>query len=282
MNDSVENFSAWIGRAERTSDPLSITQAQAASAMFDDDGATLEAGAALPLLWHWFYFLPRALQSRLDVDGHPQRGGFLPPIPFPRRMFAGSRLRFHRPLVLGRPAERVATIADVSLKSGRSGSLAFVTVALRFEQDGVLCIEEEQQIVYREPGAPVPAPGVLDWPALTDGATARIVAPDPRLLFRFSALTFNAHRIHYDRDYAAREEGYPGLVVHGPLTAMLLIEEARRASQSPIVGFSFRGQAPLFDLAPIRLVAIPAGNEVKLEAQRSDGQVALAATAELG
>jgi len=282
MNDPVEKFSAWIGRTERISDPLGITQAKAASAMFDDDGNTLDEGSPLPLLWHWFYFLPRSPQSQLDVDGHPQRGGFLPPIPFPRRMFAGSRLRFHRPLVLGRPAERVATIADVALKSGRSGSLAFVTVALRFEQDGALCIEEEQQIVYREPGLPVPAPAVLDWPGLPAGAAARTVAPDPRLLFRFSALTFNAHRIHYDRDYAAREEGYPGLVVHGPLTAMLLIEEARRMARAPIVGFSFRGQAPLFDLAPIRLVAIAAGNEVKLEAQRSDGQVALAAIAELG
>ncbi len=281
MTDVVDNFSAWTGRTERSSDPLSITHAQAASAMFDDDHATFDAGTPLPLLWHWFYFLPLALQSRLDIDGHPLRGGFLPPIPYPRRMFAGSRLRFHRPLALGRPAERVATIRDVALKHGRSGSLAFVTVALRFEQDGALCIEEEQQIVYREPGLPVPAPAVLDWPELQAGAHARTVAPDPRLLFRFSALTFNAHRIHYDRDYAAREEGYPGLVVHGPLTAMLLIEEARRAAQSPIVGFSFRGQAPLFDLAPMRLVALPAGKEVKLEAQRSDGQVALAATAEL-
>jgi len=282
MNNTVEDFSSWIGRTERSSDPLSITQAQAASAMFDDGQATFEAGTPLPPLWHWFYFLPRATQSKLDVDGHPQRGGFLPPIPFPRRMFAGSRLRFHRPLVLGRPAERVAKIADVALKSGRSGSLAFVTVALRFEQDGVLCIGEVQQIVYREPGAPVLAPAVLDWPTLPANAAVRTVAPDPRLLFRFSALTFNAHRIHYDRDYAAREEGYPGLVVHGPLTAMLLIEEARRMSHAPIAGFSFRVQAPLFDLAPIRLVAIPAGNEVRLEAQRSDGQVALAATAELG
>lgn len=282
MNNAAEDFSAWIGHTERSADLLSVTQAQAAAAMFDDDRTAFEPGTPLPLLWHWFYFLPRAPQSKLDADGHPQRGGFLPPIPFPRRMFAGSQLRFHRPLVLGRPAERVATIADVSLKTGRSGSLAFVTVALRFEQDGALCIEEEQQIVYREQRSPVPSPAVLDWPVLPTGAAARVFAPDPRLLFRFSALTFNAHRIHYDRDYAAREEGYPGLVVHGPLTAMLLIEEARRASQSPIVGFSFRGQAPLFDLAPIRLVAIATHNEVRLEAQRSDGQVALAATAELG
>jgi 3-methylfumaryl-CoA hydratase len=282
MSKHTEEFKAWIGRTERGSDPLSVTQAQSASAMFDADSVTFEAGTPLPPLWHWFYFLPRAPQAMLDVDGHPQRGGFLPPIPFPRRMFAGSRLRFHRPLVVGRPAERLATITDVALKSGRSGSLAFVTVALRFEQDGLLCIEEEQQIVYREPGAAVPAPAVLDWPALPAGASSRIVTPDPRLLFRFSALTFNAHRIHYDRDYAGREEGYPGLVVHGPLTAMLLVDAARQAVAEPITGFSFRGQVPLFDLAPFRLVATPAGREVRLEAQRSDGQVAIAATAELG
>lgn len=276
------DFGAWIGRTETTDDPLCTTQARAAAAMFDDPGAALDEGAPLRPLWHWFYFLPRAAQSQLDDDGHPKRGGFLPPIPYPRRMFAGSTLRFHRPLALGRPARRQARIADVAMKSGRSGSLAFVTVALRFEQDGALCVEEEQQIVYREPGAAVPAPAVAPWPELPQGAWSRIVAPDPRLLFRFSALTFNAHRIHYDRDYARDVEGYPGLVVHGPLTAMLLAELAQRSSGRPLAAFSFRGLAPLFDLAPIRLVGTRDGDAVKLEAQRSDGQVALAATAELG
>ena len=282
MNAESEDFSAWVGRTERSEDPMCTTQARAAAALFDDDSIDLGAGAPLPPLWHWFYFLPRAPQSMLDSDGHPKRGGFLPPIPYPRRMFAGSRLRFHHPLRLGQPAERHATIAGVSLKSGRSGSLAFVTVANRLEQAGVLCIEEEQQIVYKEPGAAVPAPAVAAWPELPADARSRLVTPDPRVLFRFSALTFNAHRIHYDRDYAAREEGYPGLVVHGPLTAMLLLQEARQGVSEPVVGFSFRGQAPLFDLAPFRLVVSPSGQEFKLEAQRSDGQVALAARAEFG
>jgi 3-methylfumaryl-CoA hydratase len=276
------DFSAWVGKTECVEDPLCTTQARAAAALFDDDSMNLGDGASLPPLWHWFYFLPRAPQAMLGSDGHPRRGGFLPPIPYPRRMFAGSRLRFHRPLLLGRPAERHATIADVSLKSGRSGALAFVTVACRFEQDGALCVEEEQQIVYREPGAAVPAPAIQAWPALPAGASCSLVTPDPRVLFRFSALTFNAHRIHYDRDYAEREEGYPGLVVHGPLTAMLLLHAARQTVAQPVVGFSFRGQAPLFDLAPFRLVVIPSGRELQLEAQRSDGQVALAARVELG
>ena len=276
------DFGAWVGRTEITDDPLAVTQARAAAAMFDDADCPLDDGSPLPPLWHWFYFLPRAPQSQLDDDGHPKRGGFLPPIPYPRRMFAGSTLRLHRPLALGRPAQRHARIADVAMKSGRSGSLAFVTVALRFEQDGALCIEEEQQIVYREPGSAVPAPAAGAWADLPEGAWSRVVTPDPRLLFRFSALTFNAHRIHYDREYARDVEGYPGLVVHGPLTAMLLADLAARGSGRPLATFAFRGQAPLFDLAPFRLVGTADGERVRLEAQRCDGQVALAATAELG
>jgi 3-methylfumaryl-CoA hydratase len=278
---AAPDFGSWIGRTETTDDPMCTTQARAAAAMFDEGERALDTGAPLPALWHWFYFLPRAAQAQLDDDGHPKRGSFLPPIPYPRRMFAGSTLRFHRPLVLGRPARRHARIADVAMKSGRSGSLAFVTVALRFEQDGALCLEEEQQIVYREPGAAVPAPAVAAWAELPAGAWSRVVAPDPRLLFRFSALTFNAHRIHYDRDYARDVEGYPGLVVHGPLTAMLLAGLAQRESGRPLAAFSFRGQAPLFDLAPFRLVGTADGDAVRLEAQRCDGQAALAATAEL-
>jgi 3-methylfumaryl-CoA hydratase len=274
------DFGAWIGRTEHTDDPLAVTQALAAAALFDLDPASLQQDAALPALWHWFYFLPRAAQSALDEDGHPRRGGFLPPIPFPRRMFAGSRLRFVRPLRLGQPARRHATIRDVAIKSGRSGSLAFVTVGLRFEQDGITCIEEEQQIVYREPGLALPPPPVQPWFETPEGSTTRVVVPDPRLLFRFSALTFNAHRIHYDRDYAGSVEGYPGLVVHGPLTAMLLAALAEAASGRALAGFSFRGQAPLFDLAPFRLVGVPGDGTMALEAQRCDGQVALSATAE--
>ncbi len=276
------DFRAWIGRTERQSDPLAFVQAQAAQAMLDDRADALVDGDALPLPWHWFHFLPRAPQAALDVDGHPQRGGFLPPIPYPRRMFAGARMRVHSPLRVGRPAEREGTIRDVVLKSGKTGRLAFVTVAYRFMQDGVLCLEEEQDIVYREPGARVPAPQPVPLPALPEGRWWRSVQPDSRLLFRFSALTFNAHRIHYDRAYADEVEGYPGLVVHGPLTAVLLLQLVRQSTPRPVVAFSFRGVAPIFDLAPIRLVADPQGDTVALEAQVADGSVALAATATLG
>jgi 3-methylfumaryl-CoA hydratase len=274
------DFRDWVGRTEQFEDSIALTQARAAAALFDGDPAALRDGAPLPTLWHWFHFLATAAQASLDEDGHPRRGGFLPPIPFPRRMFAGSRLQFRRPLAIGRPAQRFATILDVTTKTGRSGSLAFVTVGLRIEQDGACCIEEEQQIVYREPGPPVPRPPVRPWADVPPDATTLVVVPDTRLLFRFSALTFNAHRIHYDRDYATAVEGYPGLVVHGPLTAMLLAALAERTAGRPLAAFSFRGQAPLFDLAPFQLVAMPRGDSLALEARRCDGEVALTAVAE--
>jgi 3-methylfumaryl-CoA hydratase len=276
------DFSIWIGRTEQVSDPLCGVQALAAQATFDEPGPPIQDGDTLPLPWHWFHFLPRAAQSALDDDGHPRRGGFLPPIPYPRRMFAGARIQVHRPLRVGTPALREGTIRDVVMKSGKSGALAFVTVAYRFMQEGQLCLEEEQDIVYREPGAAVPAPQPVDLPQPPEGAWSRSLQPDTRVLFRFSALTFNAHRIHYDRAYATEMEGYPGLVVHGPLTAALLLQLVRQHTARPIIAFSFRGLAPLFDLGPVRLLALPAEHTVSLQAQGPDGRVALEATATLG
>lgn len=281
MGDLGTDFSAWIGRQESTDDDLGLAAALAAAATLDDGSQRFTSGSALPPLWHWFYFLPRVPQASLGVDGHPQRGGFMPPIPFPRRMFAGARLRFHAPLLLGQPARRVATIRDVRLKTGRSGSLAFVSLHYGYYQGDLLCIDEEQDIVYREPGPVLPAPPRVDWPPLPAAACARIVTPDPRLLFRFSALTFNAHRIHYDRPYAIDEEGYPGLVVHGPLTAVLLMELLRRQVARPVKAYSFRGLAPLFDLAPFRLVCTPEDGGYALAAQGPDGTLAMSARAEL-
>jgi 3-methylfumaryl-CoA hydratase len=284
MTTPTEDFTRWIGQTEHVVDDISLAPAVAAAAMFDDQGPQAGNGSALPPLpplWHWFYFLPKASQSQLSDDGHPQRGGFMPPIPYPRRMFAGARLRFHQPLRIGQPARREGVIRNVSQKSGRSGSLAFVTVGYSFYQQDELCIEEEQDIVYREPGPPVPAPQPVALPPLPEGTLSRTVTPDTRLLFRFSALTFNAHRIHYDRPYALNEEGYPGLVVHGPLTALLLLEMVRHTLPQRIAGFSFRGQAPLFDLAPFRLVGRPSDGHVELEAQGPDGKTTLTAITEL-
>ena len=281
MTESTTDLAQWIGRREVTEDDMSLVPALAAVATLDDSATRFENGAALPPLWHWFYFLARAPQTQLDVDGHPRRGGFMPPIPYPRRMFAGARMRFHRPLLIGQPARREAVIRDITQKSGRSGSLAFVSVLLSYYQEGILCIEEEQDIVYREPGAPVARPQVVDWPAPPPGAWSRIVTPDPKLLFRFSALTFNAHRIHYDRPYATGEEGYPGLVVHGPLTAVLLMELVRQNMARQVKEFSFRGLAPLFDLAPFRVVGTLDDGQVSLKAQGPDGATAMRASAQL-
>jgi 3-methylfumaryl-CoA hydratase len=282
MSETTHEYTDWIGRTETLEEVISLAPVLEAAATIDDTTTEYANGGALPPLWHWFYFLPRVPQSTLGHDGHPPRGGFMPPIPYPRRMFAGARLRFHRPLTIGQPARREGVIRNIALKSGRSGALAFVTVTYSFYQQGELCIEEEQDIVYREPGPPLPAPEPVDLPPVPEGAWSHTVTPDTRLLFRFSALTFNAHRIHYDRPYATQEEGYPGLVVHGPLTAILLLDMVHKHTARRVVAFSFRGQSPLFDLAPFRLVARPTGEQIELEAQAPDGKTALSATAEPG
>ena len=275
------SYSDWIGRTEETEELMALAPVQAAAATLDDTTTEFALGSPLPPLWQWFFFLPRVLQSRLGLDGHPQRGGFMPPIELPRRMFAGARMRFLKPLMIGRPARRQSVIRDVSEKEGRAGKLAFVTVAHSISQDGEVCIEEEQDIVYREPGAPVGAPEPCELAPAPAGSWTRMITPDPTLLFRFSALTFNAHRIHYDRTYATTAEGYPGLVVHGPLTAVLLMELVRFHDHRSVTAFAFRGQAPLFDLAPFRLIGTPAGEHVHLEAQGPDGKTAMTASADL-
>ena len=280
--ETQERYRDWIGRRKSVEDDLSPSVSRGAAALFDREDLEVEAGMPLPPLWHWFHFLPTAPQRRLAEDGHPERGDFIPPIPLPRRMFAGARTRFLHPVRIGHPAVRESEIADVQLKEGRSGRLAFVTVIHRIRQDGELCIEEERDIVYREAGGPTPAPEKVEPAPAPPGSWERWVTPDPRLLFRFSALTFNAHRIHYDRPYAVEVEGYPALVVHGPLNAMLLAELARANDPRPMTSFSFRGRAPVFDLAPIRLLGHPAGDTVSLEARGPDDRPALTAEAGFG
>ena len=278
---TTTDYSKWIGQTEIVHDALAVSQLDAAAAVFDETPRGRNGVLAIPTLWHWFYFIPKIPQSRLSPDGHPERGTFMPPIPLPRRMFAGSRVVVHAPLQPGLPAVREGVIKDVRIKDGRSGQLAFVTVGYTIRQNGRLCLEEEQDIVYREPGATVPAPVVKEFPPALPNAWTQDVIPDSRLLFRFSALTFNAHRIHYDRDYATREEGYPGLVVHGPLNAMLLANLVRRQTDRAIAAFSFRGITPVFDLAPFRLAATPDGDQVACEVVAADGTVALQATVTL-
>lgn len=246
-------FADWIGKTRKADDILDLSRARAMQAALDDLTAPLEAGAALPPLWHWIYFWEVAATAALGPDGHAARGEFLPPIPLPRRMWAGGRIAFHAPLRLGEPAERRSRIARIEEKQGRSGPLAFVTVAHEIGHPGeAAALTEEHDIVYRaapERGAPTP-PGT---PAPLDSEWREEITPGPVLLFRYSALTFNGHRIHYDADYVRAEEGYPGLVVHGPLMATLLLAAAGRAMGRAAASFDFRVFKPAFAGAPLSL-----------------------------
>jgi 3-methylfumaryl-CoA hydratase len=245
--DGTEQFSLlreWIGRREAREEFIAPAPAVALAATLDHDVAP-GAGEPLPPLWHWLYFLPQVRQSEIGVDGHPRRGGFLPPVPLPRRMWAAGRLEFRRPIVIGTYLRRESTIADVQHKRGRSGDLVFVTVRHELYDESRCVISEEQQIVYR---GMVGGNTLSSPPEALPAAWKGSVATNPVLLFRYSALTFNAHRIHYDRPYATEVEGYPGLVVHGPLIATLVLDGFARAHpDAPIRGFRFRAQRPLYE-----------------------------------
>ena len=280
---NVDYLKEWLGRTESRSDQITLTPIAALSATLDRDDAPPRAGDALPPLWHWLYFLPIFRQSEAGPDGHPKRGGFLPPVPLPRRMWAGSRMKFHHPLRLGETISRDSTIVDVSNKEGRSGPLVFVRVRHQIGNAAGVALTEEHDIVYREnptPGDSPPKPQA----APGNHGFSREVRPDDVLLFRYSALTFNGHRIHYDRRYATEVEGYPGLVVHGPLIATLLMDLLRRNIADAIVAsFTFRAVKPLFDIAPFSVCGkVEAdGKTVRLWAKDAEGWLTMDATATL-
>ncbi|MBX9716395.1 MAG: MaoC family dehydratase N-terminal domain-containing protein [Burkholderiaceae bacterium] len=281
--DSASDLRSWIGRTVQRDDLVTAAPLAGLLATLDraDDPAPVP-GSALPPLSHWLYFLPQALQRDLGVDGHPLLGGFLPPIQLPRRMWAGGRLCFEQPLRIGDTATRRSTITHIAEKAGRSGPLVFVTVAHEISTARGLCVREEHDIVYRapaQPGATPPTPAL----ARTDEHFSRTVTPDPVLLFRYSALTFNAHRIHYDRDHATQVEGYPGLVVHGPLIATLLLDLLRRElPDATVAQFEFTAASPLFDLHPITLCGQrEADGSAALWARNPRGHLAMTARAVL-
>ncbi len=267
----------WIGRQETLDDHLGLFPPAALSATLDRDDPAPRNGDPLPPLWHWLYFLPRARQSDIGPDGHPRRGGFLPPVPLPRRMWAGGRLTFHAPLHLGEAVRRTSTIADVSAKTGRSGTLVFVLVRHEIAGPAGPAITEEHDIVYRDPPAPGEAPPAPK-PAPTGEAWRRDITPDDVLLFRYSALTFNGHRIHYDRRYVTTEEGYPGLIVHGPLLATLLLDLFRRHDSRPVASFSFRALSPVFDTTPFSVCGTPDADGARVWIRRADGALCMEAT----
>jgi 3-methylfumaryl-CoA hydratase len=270
----------WVGKTETVDARVNAVTANALAATLDRPDR-FDAGAALPPLWHWTYFWTAAPQAELGPDGHPQRGGFLPPVPLPRRMWAGGRLTFTRPLLVEGEATRRSQVASVSTKHGATGTLVFVTVRHELGQQGETCVTEEHDIVYRDlpqPGAPAPAPKM----APTDASWERTITPDPVLLFRYSALTFNGHRIHYDRSYVTEVEGYPGLIVHGPLIATLLADLVQRnLPQARMASFSFRAVGPLFDIEPFTVCGSPDadGRTVRLWAKNMRGELAMQAEA---
>jgi 3-methylfumaryl-CoA hydratase len=264
---SVTNLADWIGRIRSDAATLEPEMARRYAAAI---GVSLDVEAHFPALGHWAYFNDAAPPDGLGPDGHPKRGGFLPPVELPRRMFASATLTFEAPLALGQPADLTQRIADIRERSGRTGSLVLVDVEKRLSQGGALKLTETQTIVYREAGEATPA--VADTGA---GGEGEHWLPNRVDLFRYSAATFNSHRIHYDQTYVREEEGYPDLVVHGPLTAAKLCDLATRLAGDPLKGFSFRAMAPLFVNQPVRLRRGEEPNSVV--AVRCDGQTAIAA-----
>lgn len=268
----VEAWRAWIGKVEVRDEVL---DAEALRRFAAAVGADLEVERVAPPLAHWAFFLPVVAGAEIGPDGHPKRGGFLPPVSLPRRMFASADMGFGARLRLGAAARQTSTIADVRHRSGKSGDLMFVEVDRAITQNGETCVAERQTIVYRGEGGRTPPVEPVEQAAAPGDATW---APGPVDLFRFSAVTFNSHRIHYDAPYAQNEEGYPGLVVHGPFTASKLFAFAEARLGRRLKTFAFRAQSPMFAGQPIRLTAGEADGEVR--AVRCDGAVAMTATFE--
>ena len=276
---NLSELSRWIGRSESREDTIVEAPLRELSALLDRDDPQPREGDAIPPLAHWLYFLDTHRQSDLGADGHPRRGGFLPPVPLPRRRWAGSRLEFLRPLAVGARATRKSTIRDVSVKEGRSGTLVFVTVRHEISDAAGLAITDEHDIVYRGEGGGAPAAVA----APTHEAWRREIHPDPVLLFRYSAVTFNGHRIHYDHPYVTKVEGYPGLVVHGPLIATLLVDLLRRNRPDVALRrYAFRAMRPLFDTAPFEVCGAPdeAKRNARLWTRDAHGAITMDATAE--
>ena len=266
-------LSEWIGRSEEHE---CVIHAQPARFMQTtlDRAPTLELGDTLPLCWHWLYFLEASRTSELGRDGHAALGGFLPPVDLPRRMWAGSRLVFHQPITIGDKLKKVSTIKDLKIKSGKTGTLCFVTVSHLLCRGENKLITEEHDIVYREDPSP-DAPAITPPVAPTDARLTRTIDPSPVFLFRYSALTFNGHRIHYDLDYCRNVEGYPDLVVHGPLSATLLLDLASQDVASEMIHrFDFRAVSPLFADRPFT-INLKGDNELSLWATNPDGFLAV-------
>jgi 3-methylfumaryl-CoA hydratase len=281
MAQDLEKLKEWIGQKESAVDYVTVPAVHRLAATLDRDDPMPKAGDPLPIGWHAILF-PRVVRhSQIGADGHPERGDFLPPVPLPRRMFAGKRTAFMEPLRVGDEVRRESTIAAVTVKQGRSGQMVFVTVKTDISSPRGLAITEEQDIVYRaepDPNAPPPPP----QPAPATAVWKNTVTPDPVMLFRYSALTFNGHRIHYDHRYVTGTEGYPDLVMNGGLTTLLAYELARAHAKTPIRTMASRNVRALFVNRPIHFGGEPSadGKSAKLWAADKDGALALTAEAQ--
>ncbi|PCI03888.1 MAG: acyl-CoA dehydrogenase [Hyphomicrobiales bacterium] len=285
-----EDFSDWIGQTQSISDVIDARHANLMAATMarpevEGEIKPFSEGDELPLGWQWIYFLQAAPSSQLGRDGHSKTGGFLPPIPLPRRMWAGSRLEFLQPLLIGDQVEKKTEILSVTPKEGKSGPLYFVTVKHSFTKQTGLCLVEEQDLVYRsDPRPDSVAPQLSEAPA--QAKFSREIVPTSTWLFRYSALTFNGHRIHYDVDYAREVEGYRNLVFHGPLSATLLLElaseiagkqQGKQQGKQKLASFSFRAISPLFADRSFSIHANANGSEIW--AANPDGKLAISAKA---
>jgi 3-methylfumaryl-CoA hydratase len=280
------DIAQWIGKTDTpVTDTVTAAPCAALSATLDRPADRPPVGTPLPPLWHWLYFLPLHARSDLGPDGHPKRGGFLPPVALPRRMWGGRQFDFISPIRIGDRITRTSTIVDIRQKHGRTGPLVFVKLRhdVRRGTEATPAIVEFQDIIYRDAARPGDTPSPPSAPKLEAHWRRRCIADDV-LLFRFSALTFNAHRIHYDRRYATDAEGYPGLVVQGPLTAMLLLDLLREMLPDTTVRkCEFRALRPLYDNRAFDLCGARAadGKGVELWAVDDEGWVAMEAAAEL-
>jgi 3-methylfumaryl-CoA hydratase len=280
MNASLEHWRDWIGRKEAKTDLATAWPVAALAATLDRREAEPVPGDVIPPGWHWLYFLETTPASELGTDGHARRGGFLPPVALPRRMWAGGRIEFRRALIVGETLQRDSEVIAVEPKQGKSGSLVFVTVRHTVSCAGEIAVIEEHDIVYREAAKPGESPP-RGKSAPPQAAWRRQLVAGPVMLFRFSALIFNAHRIHYDVDYCREKERYPGLVVHGPLQTILLLDLCRRNEPRPVKRLDYRALQPVFHTEQFMVNGEPSADGTKAEVWTANeaGSYAMAATA---
>jgi len=280
MSIDINHLRSWIGKREAHEDVASAFPVTALAATLDRRDPPAKNGDAVPHSGHWLYFLETAANTELGHDGHPKRGGFLPPVPLPRRMWAGGRIEFREPVRVGDAIRRESEVLSVEAKSGSSGNLVFVTVRHTVSSAGTVAIVEEHDIVYRDAAKPGDAPPV-GKPAPQQATWRREVEANETVLFRYSALTFNGHRIHYDIDYCRKAEGYPGLIVHGPLQTTLLLDLCRRKEQRPVRRLDYRATHPIFHQEKFSVNGQPSadGQSAELWTANAAGSYAMRGTA---